>query len=282
MAESVGCTVNWMAWQGGGQQTKWNAQDIMWRTLSQTLLEFCLAQTQYPNKSLCVLNEKLVVYPSCSFSLRNCADFCWLLCCEPVKRSGVKVPIFGIHFCVTQLLIYNNKDLPHSSSILLLILLRWIGAGQNTTNHLNTTSIIFAFFIHFYRIVSDSPALKNNPDVKGVTWQSQNPVCLFLCWSKWNLNSSVFNCPQLWLHPCPESLFSAACFPAHVKSAILNCVESILSGTICHKMLSRHWSLLLSCPESITTILDSLAVLSNSFRNFKSSVQCCKAHLSNF
>ena len=34
-------------------------------------------------------------------------------------------------------------------------------------------------------------------------------------------------------------------------------------------MLSRPWSLLLSCSESITPILYSLAVLSNSFTNFK-------------
>ena len=33
--------------------------------------------------------------------------------------------------------------------------------------------------------------------------------------------------------------------PVPVKSAILNSVESILSITTCHKMLSRHWSLLL-------------------------------------
>ena len=32
--------------------------------------------------------------------------------------------------------------------------------------------------------------------------------------------------------------------PAPVKSAILNCVESILTVTACHKVLSRYWSLL--------------------------------------
>ena len=42
---------------------------------------------------------------------------------------------------------------------------------------------------------------------------------------------------------------------ALVKSAILNCVESILSVTTCHKMLWRHRYLLWSCPESITAIL---------------------------
>ena len=57
--------------------------------------------------------------------------------------------------------------------------------------------------------------------------------------------------------------------PAPVKSAVLNCVETILSVTTCHKMLSRHWSLLLICPESITAILYSVAVLSNSFTNFR-------------
>ena len=49
----------------------------------------------------------------------------------------------------------------------------------------------------------------------------------------------------------------------------LNCVESILSITTCHKMLSRHWSLLLFCPESITAIIYSLAVLRSLFTIFK-------------
>ena len=55
--------------------------------------------------------------------------------------------------------------------------------------------------------------------------------------------------------------------PAPVKFAILNCVELIF--TTCLKMLSGHRPLLLSCPESITAILYSLAVLSNSLMNFK-------------
>ena len=72
-----------------------------------------------------------------------------------------------------------------------------------------------------------------------------------------------------WALPSTRiSLFSNMS-PAPVKSAILNCVESILSVTTCHKMLSRHWSLLLSCPESITAIPYSLAVLSSSFTNSK-------------
>ena len=81
-------------------------------------------------------------------------------------------------------------------------------------------------------------------------------ACLsFLCWSKWNLDSSYFNCLLLRCHPRPESLFSAAWSPAPVKSAILNCIESVLSIATCHKMLSRRWSLLLSCPESICNSL---------------------------
>ena len=39
--------------------------------------------------------------------------------------------------------------------------------------------------------------------------------------------------------------------------------------TTCHKILSRLWSLLLSCPELITVIPYSLVVLSSSFTNFK-------------
>ena len=57
--------------------------------------------------------------------------------------------------------------------------------------------------------------------------------------------------------------------PAPVKSAIFNCVESIPSVTNSHKMLWRHRFLLLSCPESITVIPNSLAVISRSFTNFK-------------
>ena len=72
-----------------------------------------------------------------------------------------------------------------------------------------------------------------------------------------------------WALPSTRiSLFSNMS-PAPVKSAVLNCVKSILSITTCHKMLSTHWALLLSSPESITAILYSLAVLSSSFTNFK-------------
>ena len=72
-----------------------------------------------------------------------------------------------------------------------------------------------------------------------------------------------------WALPSTRiSLFSNMS-PAPVKSAILNCVESIPSVTTCHKMLSRHWFLLLSCPDLITAIPYSLAVLSSSFTNFK-------------
>ena len=85
-----------------------NARDMVWHTLSWALVEFRLAQTQYPNEPLCILNKRLVVLSFVlQLSLRNCADFCWLLSREPVKRSGVgvKVQILGNHFCVTQLLI---------------------------------------------------------------------------------------------------------------------------------------------------------------------------------
>ena len=72
-----------------------------------------------------------------------------------------------------------------------------------------------------------------------------------------------------WASPSTRiSLFSSMS-PAPVKSSILNCVESILSITTCHKMLSRHWSLLLFCPESITAIIYSLAVLRSLFTIFK-------------
>ena len=57
--------------------------------------------------------------------------------------------------------------------------------------------------------------------------------------------------------------------PAPVKSAILNSVESTPSVTTCHKMLSRHWFLLLSCPELITAIPYSLAVLSSSIHKLQ-------------
>ena len=46
-------------------------------------------------------------------------------------------------------------------------------------------------------------------------------------------------------------------------------VGNMVFVTTCHMMLSRHWSLLLSCPESITAIPYSLAVLSSSFTNSK-------------
>ena len=75
--------------------------------------------------------------------------------------------------------------------------------------------------------------------------------------------------------PSPESLFSSMS-PALVKSATLNCTESHLSIITHHKMLSKHWSLCLSCPESNTAILYLLAVRSNlitNFRKFKSTLQ---------
>ena len=72
-----------------------------------------------------------------------------------------------------------------------------------------------------------------------------------------------------WASPSIRISLSSSMSPAPVKSAILNYVELILSVTTCHKMFSRHWSLLLSCPELITAILHSLAVLSSSFTNLK-------------
>ena len=106
-------------------QMKRNARDRVWRTLSQALIEFAWLELSIQNESLCVWNKRLVVLSfMLQLSLRNCAEFCWLQCCEPVKGSGVKVPIFSSHFLHhTQLLIKTDKDLPQSSSILLLILL---------------------------------------------------------------------------------------------------------------------------------------------------------------
>ena len=95
-------------------------------------------------------------------------------------------------------------------------------------------------------------------------------ACLSLSLSTWMEPRFIFlQQSATWASPSSKiSLFSNMS-PAPVKSAIFNCVESILSVTTCHKMLSRHWSLLLSCPESITAIPYSLAVISSSFTNFK-------------
>ena len=72
-----------------------------------------------------------------------------------------------------------------------------------------------------------------------------------------------------WALPSTRiSLFSNMS-PAPVKSAILNSVESTPSVTTCHKMLSRHRFLLLSCPELITAIPYSLAVLSSSIHKLQ-------------
>ena len=106
----------------------------------------------------------------------------------------------------------------------------------------------------------------------------EKPVSPFLCRPEWNLDSSFFSCPQLDRHPRPKSFFSSTS-PAPVKSAILNCVESIISVTTCHKMLSRHWSLLLSRQESITAILYSLVVIVAHSQTAKSSERRCKQGL---
>ena len=90
-------------------------------------------------------------------------------------------------------------------------------------------------------------------------------ACLSLSLSIWMEPRFIFlHLSATWA----LSLFSSMS-PAPVKSAVLNCVESIPSVTTCHKMLSRHWFLLLSCPKLITAIPYSLAVLSSSFTNFK-------------
>ena len=95
-------------------------------------------------------------------------------------------------------------------------------------------------------------------------------ACLSLSLSIWMEPRFIF--PHLsatWALPSTRiSLFSNMS-AAPVKSAILNCVESILFVTTCHKMLSKHWFLLLSCPKLITAIPYSLAVLSSPFTNFK-------------
>ena len=61
-------------------------------------------------------------------------------------------------------------------------------------------------------------------------------------------------------------------FQQHVPRACQICyfeLRRILSVITSHNMLSRHWYLLLYCPESITAISSSLAVLSSSFTNFR-------------
>ena len=95
-------------------------------------------------------------------------------------------------------------------------------------------------------------------------------ACLSLSLSIWmEPPFSFLHLSATWALPSTRiSLFSNM-FPAPVKSAILNCVGSIPSVTTCHMMLSRHWFLLLSCPELITAISYSLAVLSSSFTNLK-------------
>ena len=98
----------------------------------------------------------------------------------------------------------------------------------------------------------------------------KKPVSLSLSLTIWMKPPLIFiQLSATWASPSTRiSLFSNMS-PAPAKSAIFNCVDSILSVTTCHKMLSRHWSLLLTCPESITAILYSLAVLSSSFTNFR-------------
>ena len=95
-------------------------------------------------------------------------------------------------------------------------------------------------------------------------------ACLSLSLSIWMEPWFIFlHLSATWALPSTRiSLFSNMS-PAPVKSAILNCIESISSDTTCHKMISRHWFLLLSCPESIIAIPYSLAVLRSSFTNFK-------------
>ena len=95
-------------------------------------------------------------------------------------------------------------------------------------------------------------------------------ACLSLSLSIWMEPRFIFlHLSATWALPSTRiSLFSNMS-PAPFKSAILNWVESIPSVTTCHKMLWRHWFLLLSCPELITAIPYLLAVLSSSFTNFK-------------
>ena len=100
--------------------------------------------------------------------------------------------------------------------------------------------------------------------------------CLSLSLSIWMEPGFIFlHLSATWALPSTRiSLFSNMS-PASVKSAILNCVESILSVTTCHKMLSSHWFLLLSCPESITAIPYSLALCSSfiTFKKFRTTLQ---------
>ena len=95
-------------------------------------------------------------------------------------------------------------------------------------------------------------------------------ACLSLSLSIWMKPLFIFlQLSATWASPSTRISLFGNKSPAPVKSAILNCVVSILSATTCYKMLSRHWSLLLSCPELITATPYSLAVLSSSFTNFK-------------
>ena len=95
-------------------------------------------------------------------------------------------------------------------------------------------------------------------------------ACLSLSLSIWMEPRFIFlQLSATWASPSTRISHFSNMSPAPVKSAILNCVESILYVITCHKMLSRHWSLLFSCPESITAISYSLAVLSSSFTNFR-------------
>ena len=95
-------------------------------------------------------------------------------------------------------------------------------------------------------------------------------ACLSLSLSIWMEPRFIFlQLSATWASPSTRISHFSNMSPTPVKSAILNCVESILCVTTYHKMLSRHWSLLFSCPESITAISYSLAVLGSSFTNFK-------------
>ena len=86
-----------------------------------------------------------------------------------------------------------------------------------------------------------------------------------------NLNGTLFHLSST-VRNFGATLDQNLSFQQHVSRTCQICyleLESVLSVIACHKMLSRHRSLLLSCPESITAIPYSLAVLSNSFTNFK-------------
>ena len=98
---------------------------------------------------------------------------------------------------------------------------------------------------------------------------NQNSVylCFLSIWMELRFISLQLS--AAWASPSTRISLFINMSPAPVKSVILNCLEPLLCVTTCHNMPSKHWSLPLPYPESITTTLYTLAVLSNLFTNFR-------------